>query len=395
MMLKQFPVLVILWNLAAFAEDSDVTDIESNIVVSAVISLQSKDFAQALQAHPLLMVKFYAPWCEHSKAIQPEFEEAAKLLKQEGSPIMLAEVDASKEKVLAKREGAHSYPLLKWYKAGRPAGIYRQGREKLSLVDWLRSKTPSVAVEVNSDEEATKLLQENKVSVLGMFPTRGSEGEKAFVETSYLFDHGVGFGLLRYLQGWAVRDTVWIRAKHFEGQEIFEGELSVKNLAEFVTLHSSPHVVEFQADDWKTIFRDNRNKHFVFFANKESSEEHFSAVQNVAKDFKKEMMFVRVDVENPVNEKICQIFEIEASDAPTFRVATTAKRSIKKFKPEEENLTEENIRIFLDKIREGSLQPYSRKDEKSEPSSREDVKNGDVKGNSENELEKEEIKDEL
>ena len=22
---------------------------------------------------------------------------------------------------------AHSYPLLKWYKAGRPAGIYRQG----------------------------------------------------------------------------------------------------------------------------------------------------------------------------------------------------------------------------------------------------------------------------
>ena len=56
MMLKQLPVLVILWNLAAFAEDSDVTDIESNIVVSAVISLQSKDFAQALQTHPLLMV---------------------------------------------------------------------------------------------------------------------------------------------------------------------------------------------------------------------------------------------------------------------------------------------------------------------------------------------------
>ena len=56
MMLKQLPVLVILWILAAFAEDSDVTDIESNIVVSAVTSLQSKDFAQALQAHPLLMV---------------------------------------------------------------------------------------------------------------------------------------------------------------------------------------------------------------------------------------------------------------------------------------------------------------------------------------------------
>ena len=52
-------------------------------------------------------------------------------------------------------------------------------------------------------------------------------------------------------------------------------------------------------------------------------------------------------------------------------------------------------RIFLAKVREGSLQPYSRKDEKSEPSSGEDVKNDDVKENSENELEKDKIKDEL
>ena len=52
-------------------------------------------------------------------------------------------------------------------------------------------------------------------------------------------------------------------------------------------------------------------------------------------------------------------------------------------------------RIFLAKVREGSLQPYAKKDEKSEPRSREDVKNDDEKENSENELEKEEIKDEL
>ena len=89
-------------------------------------------------------VKFYAPWCEHSKAIKAEYEEAALILRQvligeiklvlimiimltmlilsimlmlmklmlliqEGSPIRLAEVDASREKVLAKREGVRSY----------------------------------------------------------------------------------------------------------------------------------------------------------------------------------------------------------------------------------------------------------------------------------------------
>jgi len=364
----------------ALAEEEVEKGTPSAEVQSAVISLQSKDFAQALQVHPLLLVKFFAPWCEHSKAIKPEYEQAAQVLKQEGSPIRLAEVDASKEKILAKKEGAHSYPLLKWYRGGRPTGIYRQGREKLPLADWLRSKTPALAVEVNSDPEAKQFLEDNMVSVLGMFPTPGSEGEKAFVEASYLFDTGVGFGVLRYLQGWAVKDTVWIRAKHFEGQEIFDGELTVGRLVDFVTLHSSPHLVEFKPDDWKTIFRDNRNQHFIFFANEQSTEADFSIVKRVAKDFKKEMMFVRVDAENEENEKLCQVFDIEATDAPTFRMATTTKRNIRKFKPEEENITEENIRNFLAIVKDGSLEPYLTKEEveKSE-SNQEKVEKGKVK----------------
>lgn len=415
----------LLLALSAFAHTADADVIDTTVtdelisneakeefeIESGIISLHSEDFAQALQAHPLLMVKFYAPWCEHSKAIKAEFEEAALTLRQEGSPIRLAEVDATEEKILAKREGAHSYPLLKWYKGGRPAGIYRQGREKLSLVDWLRSKTPAMAVEVNNDEEAAEFLQDNQVSVLGMFPITGSQGEKAFVEASYLFEAGVGFGVLRYLQSWAVKDTVWIRAKHIQGQEIFEGELAVRRLVDFVTLHSTPHVVEFKPDDWKTIFRDNRNKHFVFFSKKESSETDFEAVQNVAKDFKKEMMFVRVDAENVENEKLCQVFDIEATDVPTFRIATTTKKSIRKFRPEEENLTEENIRNFLARVKDGSLEPYAKKEEVKKSESREEDKKEEVKKNESGEEEevkmseesseeeenvkKEEVKDEL
>lgn len=141
--------------------------------------------------------------------------------------------------------------------------------------------------------------------------------------------------MLRYLQGWAVRDTVWIRAKHFDGQvtdpparilvhlatfqEIFDGELTMRRLVDFVTLHSTPHVVEFKLDDWKTIFRDNRNQHFIFFANEQSTEADFGVVESVAKDFKKEIMFVRVDAGNAENEKLCQVFDIEGTDVPTFR----------------------------------------------------------------------------
>ena len=43
-----------------------------------------------------------------------------------------------------------------------------EGREKLSLVDWLRSKTPALAVEVNSDPEAKQFLEDNQVMMVMM-----------------------------------------------------------------------------------------------------------------------------------------------------------------------------------------------------------------------------------
>ena len=34
------------------------------------------------------------------------------------------------------------------------------------MVDWLRSKTPAVAVEVNNDQEANQFLEENQVTIM-------------------------------------------------------------------------------------------------------------------------------------------------------------------------------------------------------------------------------------
>ena len=62
------------------------------------------------------MVEFHAPWCSNCQAFAPEYAKAAKILANEGSPILLAKVDCVVETSLAKKYGIKSYPTLKFFK---------------------------------------------------------------------------------------------------------------------------------------------------------------------------------------------------------------------------------------------------------------------------------------
>ena len=99
---------------------------KSDTLVSVVKSIDSTNFKQSLKEHKNLLVEFFAPWCNHCKQFNPEYEKAAQLLSQEQPKMTLAQVDCTEKHniELCKSIPVKGYPTLMLYKDGKGIGYY-------------------------------------------------------------------------------------------------------------------------------------------------------------------------------------------------------------------------------------------------------------------------------
>lgn len=90
-----------------------------------VYVLTDSTFDSFLAENPTALIEFYAPWCGHCKQLAPEYEKAAKLLKN----VPLAKVDATVETEIGKRFDIQGFPTLKFWKDGQEPIDYDGGRD--------------------------------------------------------------------------------------------------------------------------------------------------------------------------------------------------------------------------------------------------------------------------
>ncbi|SPO21998.1 probable protein disulfide-isomerase precursor [Ustilago trichophora] len=117
--------------LAATALASNVLDLTA-----------TKDFEKHIGKSQDVLVKYYAPWCGHCKNLAPIYEKVADAFAQQKDNVLIAKVDADKNRDLGVKAGIKGFPTLKWYPAGSTvAEEFNSGRDLDSIAKLVTEKS--------------------------------------------------------------------------------------------------------------------------------------------------------------------------------------------------------------------------------------------------------------
>lgn len=120
-----------------------------------VIVLEDSNFDETVfKSKDIWLVEFYAPWCGHCKALEPEWNEAAAALK--GS-VKLAKVDCTENERIAQKFGVQGYPTIKFFEYGLPkkassAKDYQGERKAAGIIEFANSLLNDADIEPDIHE---------------------------------------------------------------------------------------------------------------------------------------------------------------------------------------------------------------------------------------------------
>jgi len=325
--------------------------------------LTTANFEEGVKDDNMVLVEFYAPWCGHCKSLEPEYAKAAKQLKDEGSEIKLAKVDATIEKDLAEKYGVQGFPTIKFFKKGTPME-YGGGRQAADIVNWLKKKTGPPAKDL-ADAEAVKafttLDAKREIVVVGTFKG-DSDAKTAFLAVADGIE-GIEFGITA-----GDADGIAIH-KNFDngvdGPVAYEGDLTDNAaIKSFVTAESVHLVTEFSDETAPKIFGGDIKNHLLAFVSKKAEEftTQLEGLSTAAKNFKGKVLFVYINVDVEDNERILEFFNLKKEDCPTMRIIDL-ESDMRKFAPESPALTAENVNAFATSFKNGELKPHLNSEE--------------------------------
>ncbi|CBZ50675.1 protein disulfide isomerase [Neospora caninum Liverpool] len=254
----------------------------------AVTVLTASNFDDTLKNTEIVLVKFYAPWCGHCKRMAPEYEKAAKILKEKGSKIMLAKVDATSETDIADKQGVREYPTLTLFRNQKPEK-FTGGRTAEAIVEWIEKMTGPAVTEVEGKPEE-QVTKESPIAFVAELSSKDSDMAKLFEDVA-----NESRQLGKFLAKYGVSDEKIYSLRYEEGTEPFTGKTK-DELKKFVDTESFPLLGPINAENFRKYI--DRDLDLVWLCGTEKDfDEAKAAVREAAKKLRDTRSFVWLDTD--------------------------------------------------------------------------------------------------
>lgn len=220
-------------------------------------------------------------------------------------------------------------------------------------MSWLEKKTGPPALALSDVDATKKFAEDNNVVVVGFFKDQESEAAKAFLEVASNMDD-FKFGITSddsvFGEYKISGDAIVLLKKFDEGRNDLTEDLSDSEaVTKFIVGNSLPLLVDFNHETAQKIFSGEIKNHILFFLSYKSDEYKGQAemARELAKNYKGNVLFVSINTDEEDHKRILEFFGMKEDEVPGMRMIKLAE-DMAKFKPEDNSLTESNVRSFVD-----------------------------------------------
>ncbi|KAG4972563.1 hypothetical protein JHK82_038234 [Glycine max] len=267
-----------------------------------VIELKNENTERVVNGNEFVLVLGYAPWCPRSAELMPHFAEAATSLKELGSPLIMAKLDADRYPKPASFLGVKGFPTLLLFVNGT-SQPYSGGFTADDIVIWAQKKTSTPVIRISSVAEAEKFLTKYQTFLIGRFENfegpdyeefvsaAKSDNEIQFVETSQ-----VELAQVLYPDIKPTDRFLGIVKSEPERYSAYDGAFILNKILEFVDYNKFPLVTKLTEMNSVRVYSSPIKLQVLVFANIDDFKNLLDTLQDVAKTFKSKIMFIYVDI---------------------------------------------------------------------------------------------------
>lgn len=313
----------------------------------------------------LTLVKFYAPWCGHCKAMAADYEKAATELKDSHPKIKLAEFDADAHRDFATKFNVEGFPTLKVFRHGdlKNPDDYNGPRTVDGIVKSVikLNRPPFTVVDSAAalKEAADKALADGEIVVTGAFKEAGKD-----VETFKKWAKKGSKSFTIFVQeAGADERKIVLTAPDTDPVEYTDKKVSSAKLTAFGDKNKFPIYAEISQDNFKAYMDRGLPLGWTFIdpSDEETTAKVAAAVTEVAKQFKGKVSFVYLS--GVAYGQMAERVGLSGKSWPAFGLDDTVNKKHYAFTPEGEVPDVEKLTAFVQGALDGALEATVRSED--------------------------------